>query len=213
MTDAAADAAAKRPWLPYVAPMTAYMLILLLQTKDNILLLYPLKTLIVAGLLWVFHNRYAEELKPSFSPLDVAVGLAAIVFWILVDPLIPYPRFKADIFNPTGHGVFIGFRVIGAVMVVPLMEELFWRGFLIRWLVDEDFKKVPIGLFTRASFTITVALFSMEHSQWLAGLVCGVLYNWLYYRRKTVFACVVAHATSNAALAAWVLACRDWKFW
>jgi len=198
--------------------MVAYMVITLVQfimvaqSKDNVLFVYPLKTLIVAGVLWVFHNRY-EELKPSFSLLDVAVGLVAIAIWILLDPHYPKMGAKSDIFNPTGHMVFIFFRVTGAVLVVPLMEELFWRGFLIRWLVNEDFKKVAVGVFSKSSFVITVALFGIEHREWLAGLVCGVLYNWLYYRRKSVFACVVAHATSNAVLAAWVLARGDWKFW
>ena len=51
------------------------------------------------------------------------------------------------------------------------------------------------------------------NNQWLAGLICGALYNWLLYRTRSVFACVVAHAVSNAALAAWVLARGDWKFW
>jgi hypothetical protein len=99
------------------------------------------------------------------------------------------------------------------VLVVPVMEELFWRAFLIRWLVKEDFKSVPVGTFTWPSFLITVALFGAEHNQWLAGLVCGALYNWLLYRTRSVWACVVAHAVSNAALAAWVLARGDWKFW
>jgi len=188
------------------------MAIMLVQSKDNMLVVYPLKTLIVAGLLWVFHNRY-EELKPSFSLLDIAVGLVAIAFWILLDPYYPKMGTKSDIFNATGHWIFIVSRVAGAALVVPLMEELFWRGFMIRWLVEEDFKKVPLGLFTLPSFLITTVLFGIEHREWLAGLVCGALYNWLYYRRKSLFACVVAHATSNAALAAWVLARGDWKFW
>jgi len=192
--------------------MVAYMAIMLVQSKDNMLVVYPLKTLIVAGLLWVFHNRY-EELKPSFSLLDIAVGLVAIAFWILLDPYYPKMGTKSDIFNATGHWIFIVSRVAGAALVVPLMEELFWRGFMIRWLVEEDFKKVPLGLFTLPSFLITTVLFGIEHREWLAGLVCGALYNWLYYRRKSLFACVVAHATSNAALAAWVLARGDWKFW
>jgi len=206
------DAAVRRLWLPYVAPMAAYMIIMLVQSKENVLFVYPLKTLLVAGLLWVFHNRY-DELKPSFSPLDFVVGALAVAAWIFLDPFYPKMGAKSDIFNPSGHTVFLVFRVVGATLVVPLMEELFWRGFLIRWLVDEDFKKVPLGLFTRSSFLITVGLFGIEHREWLAGLVCGALYNWLYYRRKSLFACVVAHATSNALLAAWVLARSDWKFW
>jgi len=126
---------------------------------------------------------------------------------------------SAAAFDPTTiqsvaqRNFFLAFRVFGAVIVVPVMEELFWRAFLIRWLVNEDFKSVAVGTFTWMSFGVTVALFGGEHYQWLAGLICGAMYNWLYYRRKDVFACVVAHAVSNAALAAWVLSRGDWKFW
>jgi CAAX prenyl protease-like protein len=190
--------------------MAAYMSVMLIQDSGNVLWVYPAKIAIVAALLWIFHNRY-DELKPSFHWLDVGVGLLAIAFWILLDPY--YPQFKPDLFKATGENLYIIVRITGAVLVVPLMEELFWRGFLIRWLVEEDFKKVPLGVYTVPSFAITVGLFGMEHSQWLAGLVCAALYNWLYYRRKSLFACVVAHATSNAVLAAWVLWRGDWKFW
>jgi hypothetical protein len=79
--------------------------------------------------------------------------------------------------------------------------------------VKEDFKSVPVGTFTGLSFVVTVGMFGAEHTQWLAGLICGALYNWLYYKRKNVFSCVVAHVVSNVALAAWVLSRGDWKFW
>jgi len=171
----------------------------------------------VAAALWFFRKEY-EELHPNFSLLAVVVGLVVIVMWIGIDPY--YPRFgHATAFDPTTiasvaqRNVFIAFRVIGAVIVVPLMEELFWRAFLIRWLVNENFKSVAVGTFTWMSFAITVAMFGSVHNEWLAGLICGALYNWLYYRRKDVFSCAVAHAVSNAALAAWVLARGDWKFW
>jgi hypothetical protein len=104
-------------------------------------------------------------------------------------------------------------RVIGAVVVVPVMEELFWRAFLIRWLVNEDFQRVPVGTFTWMSFAVTTLFFGLEHDQWLVGLICGAAYNGLLYRTRSVWACVVAHAVSNAALAGWVLARGDWKFW
>jgi hypothetical protein len=149
----------------------------------------------------------------------ILIGLVAIVIWIGIDPLYPKMGKAVVPFDPTTiqsvaqRNVFILFRVFGAVIVVPVMEELFWRAFLIRWLVNENFKSVAVGTFTWMSFAVTVALFGGEHYQWLAGLICGAMYNWLYYRRKDVFACVVAHAVSNAALAAWVLTRGDWKFW
>ena len=200
-----------RPWLPYVLPMAIYMAFLFVQSNDNLLWLYPVKTLAVAGALWWFRKSY-DELHPGMSWLGIGVGLVAIAIWIVIDPL--YPKLSQSTpFDPSDRHVFIGFRIIGAVLVVPLMEELFWRAFLIRWLVKEDFKSVPVGTFTWRSFLVTVALFGAEHNQWLAGLICGALYNWLLYRTRSVWACIVAHAVSNAALAAWVLARGDWKFW
>jgi CAAX protease family protein len=221
--------------------MAVYMAFLSVQSDANLLWMYPLKTLVVAAVLIYFRNEYVElrsamiygrGAAPTPGPsaggertmagqswiLAILVGLVAIVIWIGIDSF--YPKFgKAAPFDPTmiqsvgQRNLFIVVRVIGAVIVVPVMEEVFWRAFLIRWLVNEDFKSVAIGTFTWSSFAITVGLFGGEHYQWLAGLICGAMYNWLYYRRKDVFACVVAHAVSNAALAAWVLARGDWKFW
>ena len=206
-----------RPWLPYVVPMAIYSAFLLVQPYANLLWIYPTKTLAVAAALIYFRKEY-EELRPGFSLLAVIVGLVAIAIWIAIDPF--YPKHESGAaFDPTTisslaqRNMFLAFRVVGAVLVVPVMEELFWRAFLIRWLVNEDFKNVPVGTFTGLSFAVTVALFGAEHTQWLAGLICGALYNWLYYKRKDVFACVIAHAVSNAALAAWVLSRGDWKLW
>jgi len=206
-----------RPWLPYVVPMGIYMAFLLVQTNANLLWVYPAKVIAVAAALIYFRKEY-EELRPGFSLLAVIVGLVAIAIWIGIDPF--YPKFASGVaFDPATissvaqRNMFLAFRIVGAVIVVPVMEELFWRAFLIRWLVNEDFKSVPVGTFTGLSFAVTVALFGLEHNEWLAGLVCGALYNWLYYKRKDVFACVIAHAVSNAALAAWVLSRGDWKFW
>jgi uncharacterized protein len=200
-----------KPWLPYVAPMALYFVFLAVQTNANLVWLYPVKTLAVAGTLWWFRKSY-DELRPGLSWLCVLAGLVAIAIWIGIDPL--YPKLSSSApFDPSGRYCFLTFRVIGAVLVVPVMEELFWRAFLIRWLVKDDFKSVPVGMFTWRSFLITVAMFGLEHNQWLAGLICGAIYNMLLYRTRSVWACVVAHATSNAALAAWVLARGDWKFW
>ncbi len=226
-----------RPWLPYVLPMAIYTVFLLFQSNANLVWLYPLKTVAVAGALAWFWRQYDElRTNPSLSApgtgdagsgplsrsgqkvrmrglsLAVAVGLVAIAVWIVIDPL--YPKLsEAAPLDASGRYGFIVFRVIGAVLVVPVMEELFWRAFLIRWLVHPDFKRVSVGTFTWPSFLITVALFGAEHREWLAGLICGALYNWLLYRTRSVVACVIAHAASNAALAAWVLARGDWRFW
>jgi len=200
-----------KPWLPYVAPFAIYFALLSVRSLQTLIWMYPVATIGVAAALWVFRKDY-DELRVNVSVLAVVVGLAAIAIWIGIDPYYPKPVGTA-VFNPSGKWVFIGFRIVGTVIVVPLMEELFWRAFLIRWLMNEDFKRVPVGKFSWSSFAITTALFGAEHREWLAGLICGAMYNWLLYKRKDVFSCVVAHAVSNAALAAWVLARGDWKFW
>lgn len=172
--------------------------------------------------------------------LAVGVGLVAIAIWIAGDPYYPKvedlmfqceswlspllhspppkvaasPAFDPTLIQPLAiRSAFLVARVAGAVLVVPVMEELFWRAFLIRWLDKEDFRTVPVGSYSGRAFLITVALFGAEHNQWLAGLICGALYNWLLRRTRSLPACILAHAVSNAALAAWVLERGDWKFW
>jgi membrane protease YdiL (CAAX protease family) len=217
------------------------MAFLVLQSAapDGLLWIYPLKTLVVAAALLVFW-RYYEELKPNLSGLAVVVGVAVIAIWIALDPYYPKASelmWRFDVwlsglrglsappapsltpFDPAAispdlvRWLFLAFRVTGAAVVVPLMEELFWRGFLIRWIDNPNFKQVQIGAYAFRSFVITVVLFGWEHEQWLAGMICGALYNGLLYYKKDLFACVVAHAVSNAALASWVLLYSDWKFW
>lgn len=165
----------------------------------------------VAIVIWIGIDPYYPGIGRIFG------HLSNLMNWLGGDPVVPLP--PPEVFDPTTiesvglrYG-FIGFRIFGAVIVVAFMEELFWRGFLIRWLIDEDFKKVPVGTYTRASFVLTVIFFGLEHDQWLAGVICGALYNWLYYRTRSIPACVIAHATSNALLAAWVLWQQDWKLW
>ena len=212
-------------WLPYVAPFGAYMGLLMVQTVFAVPVTwaYPLRTIAAALLLWAFRKRYSE-ITFHCSPLAVVIGLLAIVIWIGIDPW--YPRLStllggqaAASFDPhtlssaAHRWTFIAIRVAGAVLVVPFMEELFWRGFLIRWLVNPHFQAVPVGTYTWPACWITVVLFAVEHEQWVAGLICGALYNWLYGVRKDLFACVLAHAVSNALLAVWVVAYSDWQFW
>jgi CAAX prenyl protease-like protein len=209
----------RHPWLPYVAPFAVFVVFLAAEWAfpEAKLWLYALKIVAVAIALWIFRSHFAE-LRWNFSLEAIAVGLLAFVIWVGLDPFYPMLG-KRTSFDPTTIENFgarlavISFRVAGAVLVVPLMEELFWRSFVIRYFVDADFKKVPIGKFTWPSFLIVAVLFGLEHHEWLAGLIVGVLYNLLLYRRKDVFSVVLAHAVTNAALSAYVLARGEWKFW
>ena len=74
--------------------------------------------------------------------------------------------------------VFLVFRIFGSVLLVPVLEELFRRGWLMRWLIRPDFEAVRLGTYTRYSFWVTAGCFAAEHgSYWDVGLLAGIIYN------------------------------------
>jgi CAAX prenyl protease-like protein len=93
------------------------------------------------------------------------------------------------------------------------MEELFWRSFMIRYIIDKNFDTVRMGMFTWGSFLITVVLFGLEHNYVYAGLMAGVVYNLLLYRTRSLAQCILAHAITNLALALYVVVTGKWQFW
>lgn len=227
--------------LPYIAPFAVFALITLLANPDPQLrpLLYILKVIAVGAVLWSYRGVYTE-IKPAWSwnILPAAgAGLVMIVFWIALDPWYPQSAQEFSAFFSGGLQVFehaeklegqfdpyiegsiippavaIFFRIGGAVLLVPIFEELFHRSWLIRYLVRENFRSVPMGTFTWGSFLGTVALFAITHHEWLAAIICAVLLNLLLYWKKDIFLCMVAHATANLALAVWVLTTDSWHFW
>ena len=184
--------------------------------------LYPVKTVVVLGLLVYFWSSYQELQRPVFANtkeagLGVGVGVLVYVLWVRMDwswaiqgEMTGYNPFEA---GPAVGWALAAVRIFGASIVVPLMEELFWRSFLIRWVVNPDFEKVAFGTFTLASFAATVVLFGLEHNLWLAGMMAGVAYNGLYYHTRRLWPCVVAHATTNAILGIHVLVTQEWHWW
>lgn len=153
----------------------------------------------------------------EFSWLAVAVGVLVLLLWI---PLYGgyFLLSEPQIVNPyelTGSLAlpWIAIRLLGSSIVVPVMEELFWRSFLLRYLVNPDFRQVPIGTLTTSAVAISVVLFGVEHNQWLAGIVAGLLYTLLLYRTKSLFSCIVAHAVTNFLLGVYVLMTEQWQYW
>jgi CAAX prenyl protease-like protein len=176
-----------------------------------------LKTVAV-GIALLLLIRWFPKLKICSTWFAGGVGAVVFVLWVLPEgfyPLLSTPS-PIDPFEklvvPWVY-LWIAFRVFGASVVVPMMEELFWRGFLIRWLVKENFQKVAIGTFTWPSFLITSVLFASEHNRWLVGLMAGVVYNLVLYRTKSLYACMIAHGVTNLALAIFVLTTDQWAFW
>src|ERR1039458_6009699 len=101
---------------------------------------------------------------------------------------------------------FITVRVLESAILVPVLEELFWRGWLMRWVIRPDFESVPLGQYTALSFWAVALLFATEHGPyWEVGLIAGVSYNWWLVRTRNLADCMLAHAVTNALLAGYVL--------
>jgi CAAX prenyl protease-like protein len=100
-------------------------------------------------------------------------------------------------------------------VVVPVIEEIFWRGLLLRFFIDEDFERVPFGTFSRPSFAIVTVIFALSHSlpDWPAALLTGAIYNGVAYRTRSLASCVLTHAITNLLLGLWILKTKQWGFW
>ncbi len=188
---------------------------------DN-LWLYPLKVGIVAALVVWYWKDYGELRDRGIGGsrqalLAVATGILVYVAWIQMTwPWATqgrpagYDPFRA---GPTAGVALATLRTLGSVLVVPVVEELFWRSFFVRYLVNADFKSVSLGVFTPFSFGATAVLFGLEHHLWLAGMVAGAAFNLVLLRTRRLWPCVVAHGVSNLALATHVLMRSEWHWW
>ena len=184
--------------------------------------LYPVKAGLVAlvlALLW----RHFSELRSYDLPfghllLSLAVGIVVLVLWVNLDAGWMLMGEVGKGYNPTdGAGridwLLVTFRIAGAALVVPVMEELFWRSFLQRWVQQTDFLALDPAQIGFKALLIASALFAVEHLQWLAGLIAGLAYGWLYIRTRNLWAPVIAHGVTNGGLGVYVVATGHWSFW
>ena len=105
-------------------------------------------------------------------------------------------------------------RAFRAVIIVPIVEELFWRAWMMRWIVTPDFLSIPLGTWSVRAFWIVALLFAAEHgSMWDAGLFAGVLYNWWMVRTKSLGDLILVHAISNTCISIYVVIAGRWEYW
>lgn len=214
-----------KPWFAYVLP---FVLFLFLTEPARFFpalspYLYILKTLVAGSLLWSFRHKYAADFSSdlSFGEIITAVfcGFLVLIIWILPEQYF-FQLGKGPGFDPYMLGGtqasaigLIGVRLIGSSVVVPVMEEVFWRSFLMRYLVDPDFRSVPLGTFTWFSFMGVAVLFGLEHHRVVVGIIAGLLYGLLLVYQKNLKGVILAHATTNLGLGIYVVATGNWKFW
>ncbi len=222
-------AAERHPWIPYVVPFAAFMVMLGLAPSLGLsarvdAVVRALVPAIAIGLVAI----PVLDLKPTRPWATIGIGIGVFLLWIAPDELIPGYR-MSPVFQNALVGrvessvpgdarndlVVVSLRVVRGVLVVPIVEELFWRGWLPRWIDRmDDFRARPLGVYSALSFGATAAFFALEHgSFWDVGLAAGLVYNAWMVKTKSLGDLILCHLVTNGCLAVWVLATGQWRYW
>ena len=210
--------------MPYIVPFAVFVGLRAIPLSSE--WLAPARFLLVAVTLAIF-SRQVISWRPSFPVASIVLGAAVLAIWIAPDLLWPVYR-GSWLFQNSLTGVarstvpttlhanvpFIAMRILESAILVPILEELFWRGWLMRWIIRSKFQTVPIGQFTLLSFSAVALLFASEHGPyWDVGLLAGIAYNAWCVRTRNLADCIIAHAVTNALLAAYILIFKQWQYW
>jgi CAAX prenyl protease-like protein len=214
--------------LPYVVPFGAVIALLAVRPY---LPLSPLAEQIVWIL--VMTALLATVARPVLKFRvrnwggSLLVGVAVFAIWIGPDFIFPgyhtHWLFSNSVTGSVasslpessrGDWAVLALRTLRAAVFVPIAEELFWRGWLMRWIISPEFTKVPLGAWSARAFWIVAVLFAVEHGAlWDVGLAAGVLYNWWIVRTKSLGDVILAHGITNAVLSAYVIFAGRWEYW
>jgi exosortase E/protease (VPEID-CTERM system) len=180
--------------------------------------LYPLRFIAAAVALWCFRSEY-KRLDWRFGWVAPATGAAIFLAWIVPGlwihdrPESPLGSALAAL-SPSMHAAWIAFRIAAAVITVPIAEELAFRGYLARRITGRNFDEVSFSRLTALSVCLSAIAFGLMHgSHWFVGTLAGFAYAVALRWRGRIGDAIVAHATSNLLLAAWVLMRDDWSLW
>jgi len=185
-----------------------------------------LRTIVLTGVLAIA-SRNVLTFRASRLLTTILLGVVVFALWVAPDVLFPHYRehwlFHNGLLGTLGNSfpgdlrhdpLALALRSFRAVILVPIIEELFWRGWLMRWLIHPRFETVRPGAWSASSFWITAVLFASEHGPyWDVGLIAGVLYNWWMVRTKCLADCIVAHAVTNLCLSVYVMGTGRWEYW
>ena len=217
----------RKATIGYVAPFLAFVGIMAVERIIPLppQWLYSVRFFVVLGVILAVSRPYLS-FRPSYPLFSIAIGLAVFAIWIGPDVVFGY-RHHWLFENPiTGSAVstlppwlkgnvkFILLRTVSSTLLVPVLEELFWRGWMMRWLIDTNFQRVPLGRYSPFAFCMVALLFASEHGPyWEVGLAAGIIYNWWIVRTRNLADCMLAHAVTNGVLCVYVLFTGQWQYW
>jgi len=219
---------AKLPaWAAYVLPFGLFLLLTTIESHlpSNLYpVFYAVKIAIVGGVLIALRGSFPEA-RPGGGGWAWATALGAALFflWIFVDTHTPHFAFlgtrtafnpSREIASPLGRFWFLAVRFLGLVVVAPLVEELFYRNFLLRFISDmDDFRKVPLGTFSVPALLISSGVFALSHPEWLAAAIFALALCGLLRYTKNFWTCILAHGVTNLLLGVYVLHTAQWQYW
>jgi len=179
--------------------------------------LYPLR--FVAGAVAICFSWPAlRKLNWRCSWAAPLAGAAVFGIWVIPSFFASSPESVLGTslaeLTPLARWAWIASRVAAAVVTVPIAEELAFRGYLARRLVDREFDSIPFSSVTWLSIGLSSVAFGLMHGQhWMVGVVAGLVYAAVMKRTGRLSDAIVSHATSNLLLAIWVLSRGDWAQW
>ncbi len=220
-----------RAALARIAPFALFMALLIVRSQApadgawsfDPQWLYGVSVVIAGAVIAVCWREYGELARQTWPDarevlLAVAAGMLVFVLWINLDaPWMTIGAPSASFKPLTAAGAIdmpqVAIRFIGAVLLVPLMEELFWRSFLMRWIEQPVFQGVAPQRVGMRAVVLSTFVFTLAHTLWLAAAIAGLVYALLYVKTGKLWVAVIAHAATNAALGAWVVTTGQWQFW
>jgi exosortase E/protease (VPEID-CTERM system) len=196
---------------PFMALVAASILASAFAPHDQ--WLYAVKVAAVGAALWWCRATYLPLITGA-SLSSVAIGLAVGIVWIATDPgkglASPLGPWLASL--PAWLGaIWLCLRAVGSIALVPVAEELAFRGYLSRVLISTRFESVGFGEFRALAFIGSSVAFGLMHQRWIAACLAGAVYALLMYRTKRLSDPIAAHVASNAAIMGWAVAMQQWS--